>query len=236
MIPTPWRDAAKRNFKMSTILIVVALSYLLGSIPFGFLLVRLFRGEDVRHSGSSNIGATNVSRKSPTLGALTLLLDALKGSAAVVIAIALSPPVFRNTHLTHVPGRQILTFSLVAVWAAVAALCAIIGHMFPAWLNFRGGKGVATGLGSFAVIAPKAVLIAAGIFLIVVLALRYISLGSIMAVAAFPVAVHFTHEYARSWPALALMWVASLLIVAKHHENIRRLLAGTENRFGAARA
>lgn len=221
---------------MSTILIVVAISYLLGSIPFGFLLVRLFRGEDVRRSGSGNIGATNVSRKSPALGALTLLLDAIKGSAAVVIAIALSPAIFRNPHLTHVPGRQILSISMVMIWAATAALFAILGHMFPAWLNFRGGKGVATGLGSFAVIAPKSVLISAGIFLLVVLVLRYVSLASILAVAAFPVAVHFTHEYARSWPALALMWLASLLIVAKHHENIRRLLEGTENRLGSTHA
>src|SRR5258708_15183538 len=221
---------------MSTILIVVAISYLLGSIPFGFLLVRIFRGEDVRSSGSGNIGATNVSRKSPALGALTLLLDALKGSAAVVIAIALSPPVFRNPHLTHIPGHQILSFSLVAIWAAAGALFAILGHMFPAWLNFRGGKGVATGLGSFIVIAPKAVLIAAGIFLLVVLVLRYVSLGSILAVASFPVAVHFTNEYARSWPALALMWLASLLIVAKHHENIRLLLAGSRNRFAVSQS
>ena len=129
-----------------------------------------------------------------------------------------------------------MSFSLVVIWAAVAALLTIIGHMFPAWLNFRGGKGVATGLGSFAVIAPKAVLIAAGIFLLVAVVLRFVSLASILAVAAFPVAVYVTHEYARSWPALALMWLASFLIVAKHHENIRRLLAGTESRIGATRA
>jgi glycerol-3-phosphate acyltransferase PlsY len=217
---------------MYTILIVISISYLLGSVPFGFLLVRIFRGEDVRRSGSGNIGATNVSRKSPALGALTLVLDALKGAVAVIVGVALSPAVFHNPHLTHIPGRQILAIPMVAVWVTTAALCAVVGHMFPLWLNFRGGKGVATALGSFVVIAPKAVLIAAAIFLLVVVALRYVSLASILAVAAFPVAVHFTNEYARSWPALLLMWLASLLIVAKHHENIRRLLAGTENRLG----
>src|SRR5258708_21297512 len=172
---------------MSTILIVVAISYLLGSIPFGFLLVRIFRGEDVRSSGSGNIGATNVSRKSPALGALTLLLDALKGSAAVVIAIALSPPVFRNPHLTHIPGHQILSFSLVAIWAAAGALFAILGHMFPAWLNFRGAKGVATGLAPSLFIAPKAVLFPAGFFLLSFLLLVSFSLGPILAVPSSPV-------------------------------------------------
>jgi glycerol-3-phosphate acyltransferase PlsY len=200
------------------------------------MLVRIFHGEDVRKSGSGNIGATNVSRKSPVLGALTLLLDALKGTAAVAIAILLSPPMFRHLSVLQVPRRQYMSFSLVVIWAAVAALFAILGHVFPAWLNFRGGKGVATALGSFAVIAPKAVLIAAGIFLLVALALRFVSLASILAVAAFPVAVNFTHEYARSWPALALMWLGSALVVARHHENIRRLLSGTEARIGASRA
>ena len=116
---------------------------------------------------------------------------------------------------------------------SLAALLAVVGHLFPVWLKFRGGKGVATGLGSFLMIAPKAVLLAAGIFLVVVLLFRYVSLGSILSVAAFPILVWRLHDYGNSWTALAFMSMASLLIVTKHHANIRRLLAGTENRFGS---
>src|SRR5208282_655530 len=172
---------------MWRVLLIAATSYLLGSIPFGYLLVRFFRGEDVRQSGSGNIGATNVSRKSPALGVLTLLLDALKGSLAVAIAIILSPPLFERIPIARIPWHLILPPSSpdFAIPASVAALFAVVGHLFPVWLNFRGGKGVATGLGSFAMIAPKAVLLAAGIFFILVLAFRYVSLGSIAAVATF---------------------------------------------------
>jgi acyl phosphate:glycerol-3-phosphate acyltransferase len=202
---------------MSTTLLVALIavtSYLLGSIPFGYLLVLIFRGEDVRTSGSGNIGATNVSRKSPALGILTLLLDAVKGTAAVSMVYAIGP-----------------TYPLMSL----AALCAVLGHMFPVWLKFRGGKGVATGLGSFVVIAPKAVLIAIGIFVGVVILFRYVSLGSIVAVAAFPLLVYQMHEYGASPITIAFMAATSLLIIARHHQNIRRLLAGTENRVGAKR-
>src|SRR5271163_1797552 len=115
---------------MKSLLITAAVSYLLGTVPFGYLLLRIFRGQDVRQTGSGNIGATNVSRTSPVLGALTLLLDGLKGLAAVVIT------------RTLFPGQPFLL--------GTAAVLAIVGHMFPLWLDFRGGKGVATGLGSFA--------------------------------------------------------------------------------------
>lgn len=201
-------------------LVIAVVSYLLGSIPFGYLLVRVFRGEDVRQSGSGNIGATNVSRTSPLLGVVTLLLDAAKGSAGVLFAAfschGLAPPVvFREMSL--------------------AALCAVIGHMFPVWLKFRGGKGVATGLGSFAIIAPKAVLVGAVIFAAVLAISRYVSLGSIIAVTAFPFGVFALHEYGNSWPALAFMSLVSLLVIVKHRANIRRLLAGTENRFSSRR-
>jgi glycerol-3-phosphate acyltransferase PlsY len=223
---------------MSTILLTVAISYLLGSIPFGYLLVRMFRGEDVRLSGSGNIGATNVSRKSPALGVLTLLLDALKGFAAVTIAILLSPQVFPDVALPTVLGHETLLASMppISVHAAVAALVAVLGHMFPVWLNFRGGKGVATGLGSFAVIAPEAVLIAAVIFIVIVLLFRYSSLGSITAAAALPLIALVVHDYGHSALTLWLISLTCLIIIAKHHENIRRLLAGTENRLGAKRA
>ncbi len=193
------------------ILLTAACSYLLGSIPFGFILVRIFRGQDVRLTGSGNIGATNVARSSPALGLLTLVLDALKGLAAVVLTRA------------FYPGSSLL--------AAMAALFAILGHMFPLWLKFRGGKGVATALGSFAMLAPKAMLVAMAIFIAIVLVFRLISLGSILAVALFPVLAFLLHDYGESSQALALMTLASVFIVAKHHQNIRRLLAGTEPRF-----
>jgi glycerol-3-phosphate acyltransferase PlsY len=223
---------------MPSLLLTVIVSYLLGSIPFGYLLVRVFRGEDVRLSGSGNIGATNVSRKSPALGILTLLLDALKGFAAVTIAILLSPHALPEISVPAVLGHVSSLASLppASVYAAVAALCAVLGHMFPVWLNFRGGKGVATGLGSFVAISPHAVLIAASIYLVLVLLFRYSSLGSITAAAAFPVLSWILDDYGHSVRALALMSLTSLLIIAKHHENIRRLLAGTENRLGAKRA
>jgi glycerol-3-phosphate acyltransferase PlsY len=204
-----------------TFLIIAAVSYLLGSIPFGYLLVRIFRGEDVRQSGSGNIGATNVSRKSPLLGVMTLLLDALKGTAAIVVSYKLAD------RMVPIPTYEQM---------ALAALFAVIGHMFPVWLRFRGGKGVATALGSFAMIAPKAVLVAVVIFIAVIAISRYVSLGSIIAVGAFPLIAWIIRQFDVSPVALALMSVASLLIIAKHHDNIRRLLAGTESRIGATRA
>ena len=194
-------------------LLTAITSYLLGSIPFGYLLVRVFRGEDVRKSGSGNIGATNVSRTSPVLGAATLLLDALKGFAAVALA--------RHWH----PGDKELL--------ATAALFAIAGHMFPMWLRWRGGKGVATALGSFLCLAPRPVLIMVAVFLVVVAASRYISLGSILAALSFPLLVIFIEHY----PTLPVLLVstACALIVFRHHENIRRLIQGNESKFSLGR-
>src|SRR5215472_9372782 len=161
---------------MNAYVITAAVSYLLGSIPFGFVLVRVFRGEDVRASGSGNIGATNVARKSPPLGIATLILDAGKGLAAVL---------FAHTLIATVDYR---------ILATVAALFAVIGHMFPIWLKFRGGKGVATSLGSFALITPKSILCMIVLFVILVAATRYVSLGSIVAAAAFPILAWLLHE------------------------------------------
>jgi acyl phosphate:glycerol-3-phosphate acyltransferase len=208
---------------MRTLPVIAALSYLLGSIPFGYLLVRIFRDEDVRQSGSGNIGATNVSRKSPVLGVVTLLLDALKGSAAVVLAYHLSGGISNGVK----PYQELAT----------AALFAVLGHMFPVWLKFRGGKGVATSLGSFIIIAPKAVLIAAAIFIVVVVIFRYVSLGSILAVASFPLLlIPGMPKHGNAPMALALVATTCLLIIVRHHENIGRLLAGTESRIGAKHA
>jgi glycerol-3-phosphate acyltransferase PlsY len=219
---------------MPRLLLTAAAAYLLGSIPFGYLLVRIFRGEDVRRTGSGNIGATNVARKSPLLGVVTLLLDALKGSVAVAVGILLSPGISERISLLNIPWRTILPASSPNfTFAAMAALFAVVGHMFPIWLNFRGGKGVATGLGAFVMIAPKAVLVSAGLFIVLVILFRYVSLGSIAAVAAFPNLALVLHEYGSTPQALVLMAMTSALIVIKHYANIRRLLAGTENRLGS---
>jgi acyl phosphate:glycerol-3-phosphate acyltransferase len=209
---------------MRILLLIAVLSYLLGSIPFGYLLVRIFRGEDVRQSGSGNIGATNVSRKSPVLGIMTLLLDALKGTTAVVLASRLSGGMWGGAR----PYEAM----------AMAALFAVVGHVFPVWLKFHGGKGVATGLGSFIVIAPRAVLPAVGIFIVVVLIFRYVSLGSILAVGSFPLLLipGMVHGSGDARTALVCIAVTSVLIILRHHENIHRLLAGTESRVWAKRA
>jgi acyl phosphate:glycerol-3-phosphate acyltransferase len=195
-------------------LLTAALAYLAGSIPFGYLLVRVLRGTDIRRTGSGNIGATNVSRTSPKLGILTLLLDAAKGLVPVLIARALHP------------DHAIL-------FGALAGFSAVVGHTFPVWLRFRGGKGVATGLGAFFCVAPKSLLIVVGIFVAIVAAFRYISLGSIVATLALPLlAWKLDHLAGAPW---LLTSIAALLIVIKHRKNIRRLLAGTESRFALRR-
>jgi len=199
--------------------LILATAYLLGSIPFGYLLVLIFRGEDVRQSGSGNIGATNVSRKSPMLGALTLLLDAAKGFGAVQLA----------AHSGLPPTGP----SLMRLMAA-AALLAIAGHMFPVWLKFRGGKGVATALGAFLGFVPLAVGVAVIIFIVVVLIMRRISLGSIITAALFPASV-WTLDLTHDPGVLALIGVAALLIIARHYKNILRLLSGEEPRFSFTR-
>jgi len=199
-------------------LFTAALSYLSGSIPFGYLLVRIFRGEDIRRSGSGNIGATNVSRKSPALGMATLVLDALKGFVPVAMALSV--------------GRRWVDPPYVL--AATAAFFAILGHIFPVWLKFRGGKGVATGLGSWVGLAPKGVLVMVIVFIVMVAVFRYISLGSITAAAMFPAAARLLHDYHDAPPVLGFMAASSLLIIVKHHPNIRRLLARTENKFRQA--
>ncbi len=205
---------------MPRLLFIVAVSYLLGSIPFGYLLVRIFRGEDVRRSGSGNIGATNVSRKSPALGAFTLLLDAAKGFFAVQLAGSFSPFSSGDPRIQRI--------------MAASALLAIIGHTFPLWLGFRGGKGVATALGAFLRFSPMAVGIAVIIFIMAVLVSRRISLGSIFTAALFPLSVWLLHRSRDPW-VIALIAASALLIIARHHQNIRRLLAGAEPKFSLGR-
>jgi glycerol-3-phosphate acyltransferase PlsY len=207
------------------IVLIAAAAYLLGSIPTGYLLVRLFRHEDIRAVGSGNIGATNVMRSGGKgLGVATFLLDMLKGCSAVWLGGFLGGILLPST-----PFRSA---------QALAALVAVLGHMFPVWLRFRGGKGVATGFGVFLVAAPWAALAAISVFFIVGFLTRYVSLASILGSACFPLfAWYFTRTQAsgpRPTPFfIAVECAVAFLIIVKHHQNIRRLLAGTESRFGA---
>ncbi|MBV9436724.1 MAG: glycerol-3-phosphate 1-O-acyltransferase PlsY [Acidobacteria bacterium] len=198
-------------------ILIAGAAYLLGSIPFGLILVWLVRGQDVRQSGSGNIGATNVARTGGTgLGILTLVLDALKGYLAVILAMLLS---------RRVSGTDL------ALAMALSALCAILGHVFPVWLRLRGGKGVATAVGAFVGLAPRAVLIVLAVFLIIVAIFRYVSLGSIVGSAIFPLTVLVLDRGRISTASLIVTFAASLLIILKHKANIQRLLSGTENRL-----
>jgi len=211
-------------------LTVALISYLLGSIPFGYLLVRIFRGEDIRQTGSGNIGATNVARSGAKgLGITTLALDALKGALAVCLAALVAGSKYNlcGDFVQHPCAPAIRLMS----WAA---LCAVLGHVFPVWLRFKGGKGVATALGVFCVLFPKAILLALVIFILVVAITRYVSLGSILGAIAFPLAAYFMQN--ADWLTLLLASGVSLIIILKHHQNIGRLLAGTENRFGGSKS
>jgi acyl phosphate:glycerol-3-phosphate acyltransferase len=213
----------------STLITVAVGSYLFGSIPFGYILVRVFQGIDVRSIGSGNIGATNVARTGGKgLAIATLALDTFKGWLPVFLVL---------TNLA-------LTLSLIPVsslaqrhtLATFAALFAVLGHMFPVWLGFKGGKGVATGLGVFLALAPQAVLIAVVLFATVVAITRYVSLGSILAAASIPVTLWWQARDSFPAPALAMCAVVALLVIIRHHQNIGRLLARTESRLGARKA
>jgi len=191
-----------------TRIIIPIFAYLLGSIPFGYLIVRGKIGADIRETGSGGTGATNVSRRAgKTAGVLTLLLDAAKGCAAVLIAKALT-------------GDD---------WViAAAAIAVLVGHILPVWLGFRGGKGVATGVGIFVVLAPIALLCAGVIFVAIVALTRYVSLGSIVAAVLIPVFVWWQTDL-RSLLTAAI--VAAALIVFAHRGNIKRLASRTESRI-----
>lgn len=190
--------------------LILPVAYLLGSIPFGYMLVRAATGKDIRKAGSGNIGATNAFRSNKTIGVLTLLADGGKGYLAVTIAAWLGAGLG---------------------WQAAAAVAAIAGHVFTVWLRFKGGKGVATGCGAYLALSPVAVGITLIVFVATALLTRYVSLASILATGAFPLWVYLRAEPA---PVLAGAVAGSLLIVAKHHQNVRRLLTGTESRFSFA--
>jgi glycerol-3-phosphate acyltransferase PlsY len=201
---------------MTLWIITLTAAYLLGSIPFGYLLVRFVRQEDVRDTGSGNIGATNVVRAGgATLGAFTLLLDAMKGFIAAFLAMQFAP----NT--ANGP-------STLAIAAAVAA---VVGHIFPVWLRFRGGKGIATALGVFIALVPLVALASVAVFALIVATTRLVSLGSILAAVSIPFLAILLVPH-RSPALLEGLSFISLLSIVKHHANIVRLLKGTESRFG----
>ncbi len=201
------------------VIVSIAVAYLIGSIPFGYLIVRAAAGADVRETGSGGTGATNVTRRAgKAAGVLTLLLDAAKGVVAVLAA----------SWLTHSDGT-------VGWPVALAAVAVIGGHCFPIWLNFRGGKGVATGVGVFLVMAPLALAGAVLVFLMVVVWTRYVSLGSIISIGILPLLLAILHFFVKPVPGFQSVFLAaiagSVLIIFMHRGNIQRLLQGTENRF-----
>ena len=187
-------------------------AFLCGSIPFGLLLVKLAGKGDVRAHGSGNIGATNVSRVGgKALGIVTLLLDILKGFL----------PVYLGKQLGI--GESVLS---------LLALCAVLGHVFTPWLKFQGGKGVATALGVALAFRAAMILPALGVFVVLLLVFRYVSLGSVMAALTLLAVL----IWKGATPVVLLLWAdIVLIVVAKHHENIRRLLRGTESPLWGAK-
>ncbi len=199
-----------------TPLLVLLAAYLIGGIPFGYLLVRLKTGRDVRSLGSGNIGATNVLRTTGrAIAIVTLLLDIAKGWFAVWLAARFTD---------HSP-----------VWMSAAPFVVMLGHAFPVWLGFKGGKAVASFIGAFLYLTPAPLLASLVLFVIVVAASRYISLGSMLAAGAFPFAVWLILH--PETPILLAAFVAGAFVVFRHHANLGRIRAGNENvfRFGASK-
>jgi glycerol-3-phosphate acyltransferase PlsY len=197
----------------------IVAAYFVGSIPFGYLIVHARGGGDVRETGSGGTGATNVSRRAGKgAGLVTLLLDAAKGALVALLARWLLTPDFG-----------------VNWWVTIASIAVVCGHVFPVWLKFRGGKGVATGLGVFLSLTPAAVALAALVFLAVVWTTRYVSLGSITATATLPLCIWFVrgagNPDAVAAPVLAVAFIGGALIIFMHRANIGRLLKGTESKL-----
>jgi glycerol-3-phosphate acyltransferase PlsY len=204
---------------MALKLIFVAIAYLLGSIPFGYLFVKYVftSGEDVREIGSGGIGATNVTRRAGVKGGLlTYVFDVAKGVAAVMLMRLVANDDY--------------------FWIGSAAIAAIVGHIFPIFLGFRGGKGVATGVGVYLALAPYSVLTTLVLWAVIVYFTRYVSLGSIIATAAVPLWTLLYYGWLQPSPHLTALVIVAIvgcaLIVATHHENINRLMHGTENKIG----
>src|SRR6266849_6482587 len=201
-----------------TLLAIPFAAYLLGSIPFGLLLTKLFGGGDVRKAGSGNIGATNVARVAgPLARILTLVFDTSQGAAAVLLA------------------GQFTNGS--AAWMIVAAFAVLLGHCFPVWLKFKGGKGVATALGVFLALSPLAAVSALLLFILFVAYWRYVSLGSVAAAAAMPLLIYFLWAPRHTPPIVVDVGTLAiaLLVIYQHRANIQRLVEGTEPRCSLGR-
>jgi glycerol-3-phosphate acyltransferase PlsY len=191
-------------------LLSVVIAYLIGGIPFGLIIVRLMTGEDVRASGSGNIGATNVLRTTGRLaGVLTLLLDGAKGALAVWLADWLT-------------GGSML-------WMSMAAVAVLFGHAFSVWLKFKGGKAVASFVGAFAYLAPIPLFAVLIIFIILLAWTRHLSLGSVVAAGLFPIACWMILH--PDWPLLIAATVSAVLVIWRHRDNIDRIRSGTERVF-----
>jgi len=189
--------------------ILLAVAYLLGSIPFALLVVRALTGKDVRKVGYGNVGATNAIRAAGIpAGIVVTILDVGKGTLPVLLMQSFNPS---------------------ARWVGAAAVVAVAGHCFPMWLGFSGGKGVATGLGAFVVIVPKAILAAVAFWLAVILVTRIVSLASVLAVATLPLWVFFLEGGGRAEVVAAAVF--AMIVIGRHHRNLRRLAAGTEPRL-----
>jgi glycerol-3-phosphate acyltransferase PlsY len=202
-----------------TLLGLVVTAYLLGSIPWGIFITRVFGRVDIRHTGSGNIGATNVARVAgPVAGILTLVLDTAKGYLAVWLT-------------GHYSGES-------ATWMMIAGLAVLLGHCFPIWLNFKGGKGVAPALGVFLALCAPAALLSLAIFILVTAAWKYVSLGSIAAAAAMPLLIYLLWAPHHAPPTIIIFgtMAAALLIIYKHDANIQRLVEGVEPKFSAGKS
>ena len=207
-------------------LLLVVIAYLIGSIPFSFIVARLVIKDDIRKQGSGNVGATNVLRNAGRVpGAIALLLDIFKGIGAVMLTRwALTLPAWPYGYGVHGDPLGADTF-----WIGLTALMAVLGHMFPVWLGFHGGKGVATATGAFVAVHPTAMGLAFIVFLLTVTTTRYISLGSMLAAVSIPLIIRFVVR-GTLWEVVFTTLIAAIVIV-KHHSNIARLARGEERKF-----
>jgi glycerol-3-phosphate acyltransferase PlsY len=214
---------------MALPLAVVLGAYLIGSIPFSFLVVKAFTGADIRQHGSRNVGATNVARNFGKLpGVIALVLDLAKGYAAVEVARWITS----LPQWPFAPGASPLHSR--EMWISLAALIAVLAHMFPLWLGFHGGKGVATATGAFFALDPIVVAAGAIVFLIVLIATRFVSLASIVSAASIPLFFRFLAAGAPFWRTIFAILIA-LAVIMKHHSNIARLAQRKERRMGEPR-
>lgn len=190
---------------------LVVLSYFIGSHPTAYLIVRFFTGQDVRKLGSGNVGGTNALRAAGLkIGVAVTIIDCAKGAIPVLLMRWYDP---------------------ASKWQALAMLAAVLGHCFPVWLRFKGGKGVATGLGAFMVLSPKASLAALGLWLLILIIGRYVSVASMLASALFPLLLYYI-----SGPPMTVLWAVTLaaaIIVLRHQPNMKKLMRGEENRLGS---